>query len=214
VFPDTPDALLAQERLARVPVMLGTNAHEVAFLKSDLYGNVWPLFTNWTLLLVFEGVAPGVLQTYGVSVLELPLLSADRVNDLGVQFTSDYLYRCPTRLFARQLSRLGLNVHLFSFEVAPAVHAQELDYVFGWPEGHYSRLYSDAPQPPLPSVIASVQSYWTSFARNSEPVGPASWPAYSEANDAHVVLAEPSAAGSGLARATCDVIDQALARGP
>jgi para-nitrobenzyl esterase len=209
VFVETPDASLAQGRIARVPIMLGSNAHEVAFLKSDLYGDVWPPFKDWTLLAVFEVLVPGVFETYGTSVLGLPLLSADKVNDLGVQFMTDYLYRCPTRKFARQLSHLGLNVHLYSFEVSPAVHALELDYVFGWPEGHYSQLYADAPQPPLRSTIASMQSYWTSFARNSEPMGPTSWPAYTEANDAHLVLAESAVAGTGLARATCDVVDKA-----
>lgn len=61
--------------------------------------------------------------------------------------------------------RLGLHAYLYRFDGPPAAHAQELDYVFGWPSGGVSERYPrEAPVPPWPSTIEAVQGYWARFA--------------------------------------------------
>lgn len=194
----SPSALLASGQVHKIPVIVGTNANELFLGRADFFGAPWPLFDDATQLAAFELLAPGLLAAYDVDLLELPLLSVERINDVGVRALGDLAFRCPTRALARGLSRLGLEVYMYSFELTPAVHGQELDYVFGWPEGLFSKLFPDAEHPPSTAMIDVVQRYWTSFATTGKPLGPVAWPRYQPCRTTTYWSTNKSAARAGL----------------
>jgi carboxylesterase type B len=51
-------------------------------------------------------------------------------NALLVSVMDDSWTRCSSRVLAQQAAQRGADVYVYSFELAPAVHIQDLDYVF------------------------------------------------------------------------------------
>lgn len=201
----SPSTLLASGRVNKVPVIVGTNANELFLARAEFFGAPWPLFEDATALAAFELLAPGLLAAYDVNPVELPFLEVERINDVGVRILGDLAFRCPSRALARGLSQLT-EVYMYSFELTPAVHGQELDYVFGWPGGIFSPLFPEAEHPPTAAVIEVVQKYWTSFGTTGKPLGPVAWPRYQTPQDEHLLLDKQVGTARGLARAACDII--------
>jgi len=111
-------------------------------------------------------------------------------------------FRCPTRTLARLADGKGASVWLYSFEQGPALHAYEIDYVFG---GAWVSRAAGNP-PPSAALIAVMQRYWTRFALAGDPNGAGDplWPRFQTASDQHMVLVAPPHQGMGLASAECD----------
>jgi para-nitrobenzyl esterase len=111
-------------------------------------------------------------------------------------------FRCPSRTLARLADRRGASAWLYSFEQGPALHAYEIDYVFGvdW-VSKANKL-----EAPSATLTGLVQHYWTRFAATGDPNGGSDplWPRYETATDEHMVLADPPRTGTGLASAECD----------
>jgi para-nitrobenzyl esterase len=130
-----------------------------------------------------------------------------------IRLHTDSYFRCPTRALVRSAAAQSSRAWLYSFDVPPAAHALEVDYVFGF--NSVGLLFpNEAPNPPIPSVTKAMQGYWSTFAAAGDPNGggqPA-WPAYDRASDRHLSLAAEISTGSGLSSADCDFWDQIAAR--
>lgn len=169
-------------------VIVGTNAHE------------WRTFTDlgaprafnrlemqlWTTLL-YPQDAEELLKEY------LPEHDAD-VASAFLSMQTDGQFRCTVMGFVRAAAAAGNDVYVYRFDVAPAAHALELDYVFGWPSGGVATKYpGEAPMPSQPDVVAAMQRYWTAFARGDDPNEPGLpvWPVYREHEGARVLFRSP-----------------------
>ena len=127
----------------------------------------------------------------------------------GFKSAEEAFDRCVVPAIARSAhagrdamaSQHGANVFLYSFEQGSALHAQELDYVFG---DDIMSYYYDA-VPPSAALTASVQRYWRQFALRGDPngAGGVEWPRYAADTDRHLVLVDPPRAGHALGRAPC-----------
>ena len=210
---DDPRVLLAAGDFLRVPLLIGTNLNEMGRFPDRTAGADSVL--SFTLFLV---------ASYPATWLALaPIYSP--ATDAGahaafLNLTNDTWFRCPSRALARGAAAHGSPVYLYSFDLPPAVHTQELDYVFGAPIVGPTITSppqpTAAPVPPLPSLVDAVQGYWTAFAKTGDPNGAdlPNWPRYAAASDQHLVLDTQLRVNSGLAKQGCDAWTAALSSAP
>jgi para-nitrobenzyl esterase len=198
VLPDHPDALIARGDFHRGEVLVGTNKNEAGLF------NPLPFYS-------FEELRAMVQEQYAARADEIMALYApspdvDAYQAL-VTLMTDVMFRCPSRGLARMLQSQGTPVYLYSFEQGSAWHAEEMTYVFGYDYLLFGVV------PPVESLVDAVQRYWTNFAYRGDPNGEGlmMWPRYDLAGDHHMTLVDPPAAGSGHARAACDLWDNYLA---
>jgi para-nitrobenzyl esterase len=214
VFADYPKRLAARGDFNHGPVLIGTAAHE-----ADFYRTVGATKLDSAAALGLYMLSAYPTSWPALYALYTPASDA-AANDSWERLTTDTWFRCPSRTLARALTAHGSQVYLYSFELAPAVHTQELDYVFDGPfVGPILTappLTASAPVPPHPGLVRRVQAYWTAFARTGDPNhdgGPA-WPRYALATDPHLVLDDTISTGEGLDRQACDAWDRASASAP
>jgi carboxylesterase type B len=181
---------------------VGSNLHERRFFDDVAGGS--PVFDRasleLTVRLTYGDAANAILEHYA------PASDGD-AKDAWVRLWTDEYFRCPARWLARLASEQGRAAYLYNFEAPPAVHSQDLDYVFAWPCCGVSASYpAEAGYPLLAQVVSAVQGYWTNLARTGDPNGQQLplWPAYTPSNDAHMTLGPVVAAGTALSRADCD----------
>ena len=166
---------------ARVPVLVGYNAHE--FRPQGSLGNrSAPSMANYGAQIdeIYRDLAPEFLRIY----------PASKGVDALFDATSDAIFGWSGERIARSQQALGLDAYLYVFDYCYpsaeardlcAFHASELPFTFGnmdadalpamWPvpDGTSDRAVSDA-----------MLDYWTSFAASGHPRGgglPA-WSAY------------------------------------
>jgi carboxylesterase type B len=113
--------------------VLGTNFHEARFAASPKYGVKWPLVADalsYTVAVtaMYPDAFLKIFNHYG-------LPSDADANDRLTRVMDDSWFHCAARALARGLSEQGVDAYLYSFELSPAVHTQEIDYVFGFPDG-------------------------------------------------------------------------------
>jgi para-nitrobenzyl esterase len=203
LLPDAPPALLARGEFAHVPFIGGSNLHEAVYFQ--LLGVPKPanaLEFALALALLYPDASRG--QRLAAHYMPDP---GEDANAAFVRAVSDDLFRCPARHMARSFADRGVASYLYSFDIPPGGHAQELDYVFGWPGGSLSKAYPGvAPLPPPADIVDATQTYWTQFARSGSPndgVLP-EWPRYTRDADAHLVIGTALAVGHGLGKDDCD----------
>ncbi|MET0284859.1 MAG: carboxylesterase/lipase family protein [Polyangiales bacterium] len=214
LLPEDPWRLLAAGQFQKVPMIVGTTIDEWGAVK--LYdGADAPRPSNQAeLLLVSYGLYPN--EFADILALYAPLGSQQSANDTLGRITSDSWFHCPARTLARGAAKHGVPVYLYSFTLAPSVHGQELDYVFGYP--WLSGLLKEptfsppAPLPLLAPLRSAVQTYWASFARTGVPSDPSlqTWPAYGD--DVHLELGRDIQADRGLYAESCDFWDAVFAK--
>jgi para-nitrobenzyl esterase len=194
-LPEHPTALIAsRDYNRRAEVIVGSNAREWGLFQaigaSPRPASVAAL--NAILDAQFGPLSPALKVVY-------PATDAT-ASATYLRLLTDYLFRCPARQLARQLTANGNSVYLYSFEEGLAYHAFELPYVFGNPN----------PTLGAPTLVEplreAVQTYWTTFAQDGDPnaAGLPEWPAYDAASDPHMTLKAAPVVGTALAKAQCD----------
>jgi para-nitrobenzyl esterase len=190
------------------PLLLGSNKDEGTLFHSSVYALPVTDDTSYRAALTVRFGASNVAAI----VAQYPIASYPSANDAIAAVTGDAFFVCPTRHSVRGAQAGGAPVFRYSFEQpleSPFMqglgvfHSSELPFVFGNDDYPLGRIGAGAP------LSASIQDYWTTFAKTSDPNSSAEtpWPAYDAASDAYLVLATPAASGSQLKAALCDFWD-------
>jgi para-nitrobenzyl esterase len=215
VFPNAPANVFAAGKEHRVPLLLGNNSRE------RIPGTMLP--TN---------LKTDIEQTYGPLADRALALYAAASDDPSygtpeAQWAADTSFRCST--VAQLLWHAAAGNPTFEYEFAQvpsgresvgAVHAAELPYVFGT----LDRGMPFPLPPPVPVTIigdvdrqvsATMQQYWTNFAKAGNPNGDKlpHWPMFDSRARAYLQF---TAAGpvvkEALRRSYCDLFIENLER--
>ena len=167
VVPRSPFAVFQGGLENRVPLLMGNNARE-------LQKPFFPMPNGLTGAIdeIYGPLASQARAIYGVGLSPEP--PADpRLGPVLAQFATDTQFRCGTIAELRWHAQRGNPVHEFQFDRVPpgkeangAVHASELPYVFGT----FTSL-GDASNDIDARVSATMQQYWTNFAKTGNPNG-------------------------------------------
>jgi para-nitrobenzyl esterase len=198
---DSPGEMLTAGKLARVPVLLGTNSDEgTLFTAAAHMQGLTPFAYAAAVAKVFPGHAREVLAHYR------PAAYRDSGAALAALIT-DYVFTCPARATARALQRFQSHVYRYRFSHVTqasasrhlgASHGDEIAFVFGT---------SPSPTDAERELSRTMRRYWSQFARTGEPSNEDAWPAYDPAQDPYLELDTAIEPHDGLSTATCDFLD-------
>jgi para-nitrobenzyl esterase len=197
VLPAHPSDIIASGALKKTDIIVGSNAREWGLFQAI---GASPRMTSLAQYHATLDATFGPQLSPALKFAVYPATDAT-ANSQFVKLMSDYLFRCPARELARQVTATGnMSAHLYSFEEGLAFHAFELPYVFGNPNPALGAPLLVEP------LRKTVQTYWTKFAAKGDPNahGQPNWPVYSTATEQHMTLKAASAVGSNLSKAECD----------
>ncbi len=194
VIPEQPESAIEAGRHHAVPFAIGANADETvreapAALTEAQYQQ---------LVRAQLGPALGdmALAQYPASAYPTPRAAY-------VRLTTDVRFVCPSReiaAIADAAQTAPVYRYFFSYRATPlgAPHAIEIPFLFG--------TFDAIPYTPTAADLAlssSIMGYWTRFARNADPGGAPTWPAYAP-GDPTLVLDNPITRADGIRTADCD----------
>ena len=183
VLPELPYLRFAGGRQNDVPLLAGVNAGEgIPFMGYALPHNTATAFINAATTAFGAAKMPTFLQLYPATTDAQAVASAQTL-------VGDLTIRNETWTWANQQYQTGKSpVYFYNFDFTSAftptaAHTDEIAYVFGnlLPGPFQSR---DVPPSALDrSVSATMQSYWTNFAKTGNPnaTGLPAWPKYTGA---------------------------------
>jgi para-nitrobenzyl esterase len=168
VLPEMPWRVYEEGREAPVPLVLGTNAREIAptgetleelrHVMAETVG-----YKDAALLGKFYNGNPSML-----------------LGPPATRFATGHDFHCAIRLLAAWHAAHGFPTWVYRFDrpdpgQRSAVHTSELYYLFDAFEGKAKPTARDM------KIAHDLDEYWTSFANHGAPSGPAAWPRYSAA---------------------------------
>ena len=181
VIPQLPMKAVNAGRVARIPVLIGTNQDEIRFWSEieELPLTSKPPAKLRAQLAAFAGDrADAIIATY-----------ARRHPDYGealLQLETDALWRLITVRTAEALcDRQPVYLYLFTYRsTAPqarygAAHSMEIPFVFGGIDAPDAIAFTGR-SPARRPLMAAMQSAWIAFARTGDPSVPGglAWPRY------------------------------------
>eukprot|EP00026_Physarum_polycephalum_P006247 Phypoly_transcript_06289.p1 GENE.Phypoly_transcript_06289~~Phypoly_transcript_06289.p1 ORF type:complete len:577 (+),score=63.06 Phypoly_transcript_06289:22-1731(+) len=186
-----PIDVITSDQGLRVPLLIGTNAHELSYFLCSTAANITAEQYGYTLQQMFQELASFVLQVYPASSYATPVAAY-------IDVLSDYHMTCSTRKFADYYTRNGsAPVFMYFFNNQPsyflhanvterlfqvsdpqclgAAHAFDIPYLFD--------LYDVVTQLSLNAtelaLRATMRNAWASFVKDGVPTVPSlSWPLY------------------------------------
>jgi para-nitrobenzyl esterase len=196
--------------LAKVPLLLGTNANEGAIFTAPAPFKGTPVTSDAD----YQAAVTRTFTTKATQILaQYPSAMFPSPNDALNTLATDAFFTCPARRLARTAAGAGSTVYLYIFAHAPekptepnlgAYHSAELSYVFGIDTGLATTQADEKP------LVTQMQGYWTAFANKGDPNGSGApmWPAYTAAGDQDMTLNLPtSMVESAHDKANCDFWD-------
>lgn len=213
VLEDVPLATIQAGKHNHVPVVIGTNAHEVDFVADPLIvvgcGGSNALVHYW-----FPSVATQLLGAYPCSFVGSILDPTLPARVVG-QLPTDAIFTCPSRRAARALAVAQtepvyryvwthVTPYLGLAEFIGAFHGTEMPYVFGT---FGSVLYK--PKSAESTLSRQVQSYWANLAATGNPNGAGlpTWNEYDPTADTSLKFDTPIGTVSKFHERGCDLWD-------
>jgi para-nitrobenzyl esterase len=199
VLSKSPAEVFARGNEHRVPLLIGNNARE----------RTPPQTTQAELKRVIEamygGLASKAFALYGAEVDDA------LYGGQAAQWVVDSMYRCPVvaQLIWHTAAKNAAWEYQFDRaapgrEALGAVHGAEVPYVFGALDGP-GRAYGLSDR----GTSATMQEYWTNFAKTGNPNGAATrplWPGFDQTARAYMEFTDRGpVAGEGLRRPFCDL---------
>ncbi|HTV81372.1 MAG TPA: carboxylesterase family protein [Acidobacteriaceae bacterium] len=165
VLPKMPWRVYAEGREAPVALVLGTNAQEIAPGGETL-----------------DQLRHDMAETVGYkAAVQLETLYDNTPSPLlgppATRFATGHDFHCAVRLLAEWHASHGFPTWVYRFDrpdpgQPSAIHTSELFYLFDSFEGSAKPTAQDL------QIGHDLDDYWTSFAKNAVPTGPAPWPQY------------------------------------
>ena len=209
VIPENPWSLFSDGKQKKVPLLIGTNAHEgTIFVYPDLK----------VLLMSEQGYEELVKSVYKDHASEvLAMFPAANKWDVPVALSklrTIMSFSAGTLHAADTTSMINPPVYMYQFTRVPdtalrifgAFHGLEIFYVFGnLRAGHVSIPENKTDI----SLSQDMMKYWTNFAMSGDPNGPGlpKWPAYSSETGQYLELGDQITTKTGLYNEYRDLID-------
>ena len=175
VLPSSPAKAFAQGAEARVSLIIGSNAIE--FPENGSTADLRKSMEN-----ILGAAAPRAFELYGVAG-DTPSLPADPLYGNAADQWGTDRFGCPAVVQGEWHDAAGNTTWEYQFDRpippnARTSHSGELSYVFGnlSTTGSQPGQFQDADR----RLSATIQAYWTNFAKTGNPNGPELpfWPAY------------------------------------
>lgn len=168
VLPEMPWRVYQAGEEAPVALVLGTNAREI------VPGGQTPSELHHVMAETLGYKAAARLQAYYQKTPSALLGSP------SARFATDHDFHCAIRLLAHWHAEHGYPTWVYRFDrpdpgQKSAFHTSELFYLFDAFQGKTQPTAEDL------QIGQDLDLYWTSFAKNDVPTGPAAWPQYSAA---------------------------------
>jgi para-nitrobenzyl esterase len=194
IFPKPPAEVFARGEQQRVPLLIGNNSRERT-----------PQTTT-------EELSKAVDAMYGpFASRAFALYTASAPDPLygssGAQWVVDTMYRCPVVVQLNWHAAAGNAGYEYQFdraapgrEAAGATHGAEVSYVFGNLGTNFAGPDRD--------ISATMQQYWTNFAKTGDPNGGnlPKWPKFDAAARGFIEFTDNGpVAREGLRRPFCDL---------
>jgi para-nitrobenzyl esterase len=208
-----PNAAFREHRESSLPLMIGNNAREG-------FGRLGESDLNATIKAFYGTQADDALPLYGIGGAA-PSPSDPVLGSAPAQWLTDTSFRCSAVVTAKLHAAQGSPVYEYHFEQSlpgrdsdGAAHSYELPYVFGnlLPEGALAGKFTDADH----ALSTTMVSYWTNFAKRSDPNGPnlPPWPRFDKSGQSYLrlstALPRDAQAASGLRQAQCQLFENKL----
>ena len=219
LLPMAPRALVEAGQHNRIPVMVGSNAHEGTTLFAAM-PDVDEEAYRAGVEQAWGDLADDILDAYSEDAAVSPDTAQRRI-------LSDQYFAWQMRTWARAQAAHGDPAWLYYFSHVPdlggeygtsmgAFHAAEIPYAFGNPTlGFGDGGDALATRASDLEVTRLMSGYWTNFAKNGDPNGEGlpAWPGYAADTDVALEISATPRETADLRKAKLDIMDRFYAVG-